>query len=221
MGSSFSSSSSSGNAPVSRSTELRRYDQRAAARSNRHDKSDFTSASDLVDHLSPGDLIQSKGTKWYQWFYSHFAVYIGNGDVVHVVGGEDGTKGVVKRERMLDAFAGDVRKNNVMDDTFRPLRVQDIIRIAKSRVEENWKYNFLTNNCEHFASMCRYGKKISLQSLGITDIVNGDITKVVYLKYHVKAVKEKCGTFLSWIKRKAVENNLISHDNPLLSIMRL
>ena len=219
MGSSFSSSSSSGNAPVSRSTELRRYDQRAAARSNHHDKSDFTSASDLVDHLSPGDLIQSKGPQWYQWFYSHFSVYIGNGDVVHVVGGEDGTKGVVKRDNILEVFAGNyVRKNNHMDDTFEPLRVQEIIRIARAYVGEDWKYDFLTNNCEHFASMCRYGKRISLQSLAITDIKNGDLTLEEYLRYHLKSVKEKFGTFWSWIKRKAVENNLISPDNTLLSI---
>ena len=63
-----------------------------------------------------------------------------------------------------------------MDGTFQPRRVQDIISTAKQHVGKNWDYNFFTNNCEHFASMCRYGKKISLQSLGITDIKSGSIT---------------------------------------------
>ena len=218
MGSSFSSSPSSSSHQDTRSTQLRIYDRNAAANAHRHDKSDFTSASDLMPHLRPGDMVQVKGTTVYQWFYSHFAVYIGNGDIIHVTGGEV-YKGEVQRHDMLQQFAGkDVRKNNHMDGTFEPRRVHDIIYTARQHVGENWNYNFVTNNCEHFASMCRYGKKISLQSLGIADVKNGSVSPTEYVAFHVKSVKEKCSTFFSWLKRKTVEIGLFSPDNFLLQL---
>ena len=160
--SSSSSSSSSSPSRDTRSTELQIYDRNAAANAHRHDKSDFTSASDLIPKLNPGDMVQVKGTNVYQWFYSHFAAYIGNGQIIHVTG-SDRHKGEVQRHDMLQEFAGkDVRKNNHMDGTFEPRRVREIIHTARQHVGRNWDYNFFTNNCEHFASMCRYGKKISL-----------------------------------------------------------
>lgn len=219
MGSTFSSSSSSSpSSRDTRSTQLRRYDRNAAAIAHRHDKSDFTSASDLMPKLNPGDMVQVKGIYFHEWFYSHFAVYIGNGEIIHVTDG-DTFKGEVKREDMLKKFAGkDVRKNNHMDGTFEPRRVHNIIFTARRHVGQNWNYNILTNNCEHFASMCRYGRKISLQSLGIADIKNGNISIAEYIEFHVKAVKERCGTFFSWIKRKTVEIGLFSPDNYLLQL---
>ena len=204
MGNSPSSSSSSSNGVDDRNLILRLYDRNAAASARCNDKSDFTTPEDLIFHLKPGDILQTKGRFLYQWFYSHFAVYIGNGDIVHVAGGEI-YKGEVKREDMLDAFCGnDVRKNNHMDGTFQPQRVQDIVRTARDFVGKEWSYNFLTNNCEHFASMCRYGKRISLQSLSISDIKNGDLTAQEYMYYHYKSAREKCSTFLSWVQRKVV-----------------
>ena len=44
----------------------------------------------------------------------------------------------------------------------RPRKEQDIVREALSRVGEVG-YNVLFNNCEHFATYCRYGVKGSEQ----------------------------------------------------------
>ena len=44
----------------------------------------------------------------------------------------------------------------------RPRSVRDIVREALSRIGEIG-YNVLWNNCEHFASYCRYGVKWSEQ----------------------------------------------------------
>ena len=95
MGNSSSSASSSSQRDT-RCRELQVYDINAAANANRYHKSDFTSASDLMPKLNPGDMVQVKGTYFYQWFYSHFAVYIGNGDIIHATGGDE-NKGEVKR----------------------------------------------------------------------------------------------------------------------------
>ena len=45
---------------------------------------------------------------------------------------------------------------------FRPRSASDIVREALSKIGEIG-YNVLWNNCEHFASYCRYGVKWSEQ----------------------------------------------------------
>lgn len=39
----------------------------------------------------------------------------------------------------------------------------DIVKEAKSRVNLVWAYNLLQSNCEHFATIMRYGKSESRQ----------------------------------------------------------
>ncbi|XP_066936751.1 phospholipase A and acyltransferase 1-like [Clytia hemisphaerica] len=218
MGSSTSKSSSSSSSR-NPSSALVAYDRQAATRARSFDKSDFSSPQALVHHLQPGDLIQVKGENIYQWFYSHFAVYIGNGEIVHVTEPKvkrEGSKIWVLREKMVEAFAGrSVRKNNHLDDVFPVKRVQDIIREARGKVRQPWEYNFLTNNCEHFASQCRYGRRISLQSISLVDVNNGDLTVGEYLGYHARSVKEKCNTFKSWVKRKYASTTIANLTNHL------
>eukprot|EP00794_Sanderia_malayensis_P018685 gene18685-20572_t len=203
MGSSSSKSSAS-DQEDNRSTALVLYDRRAAQQAARHDTSDFTAPQDLVHHLRPGDLVQKKGTMILQWFYTHFAVFIGNGEIVHATG-TDQFKGEIVREDMVKAFSGeDVRKNNHMDGNFTPRPWQDVVRTARAYVGQDWNYNLFAHNCEHFASMCRYGRKISLQSLAISDVKDGDLTFAEYLGYYFKSVKENHFAFVSWVRRKAV-----------------
>ena len=93
---------------------LQRYDQQAASQASLHCQSDFTSVCDLVHHLKPGDIIQKKGNEFLQLFYCHFALFIGDGKIVHVVyenasGGKKGA--IVKQEDMVSAFSSEsVRK---------------------------------------------------------------------------------------------------------------
>ncbi|XP_041461664.1 phospholipase A and acyltransferase 2-like [Lytechinus variegatus] len=199
-----SSSKSSRSSGPSYSTDVVLYDQAAARQARYHSKSDFTSATALKDHLNPGDLIQQKGDTIKEWFYSHWAVYIGNGEIVHVTGVDgSSSKADIIRENMILAFWDkNVRKNNHMDDSFLPRGTREIVQTARRKVGTPWRYNLIFKNCEHFASLCRYGREISLQSFGLSDVKSGNITFKEYLWYHGKALKEKCSTFCSWIKRK-------------------
>ena len=75
---------------------------------------------------------------------------------------------------MVDALNGKlVRKNNHLDnsDGFRDMiqSPRQIVKTARDWVGQFWDYNFYINNCEHFVTLCRYGRSISLQSLGIAD----------------------------------------------------
>ena len=201
-------SSSKRSSGSSSSWAVQRFHANEAAR--RHHKSDFQDPDELEPHLEPGDLLQEKGKWFYQWFYSHWAVYIGRGEIVHVqkVKCRSGKVKIV-REKLTIAFADcDVRKNNHMDDEWRDLlhrennyRTKIVLR-ARGYVGDTWDYNLITNNCEHFATLCRYERKISLQSFGIGDLWTGNVTLSEYMYYHGKSIKEKCHTFWSWIKRK-------------------
>ena len=189
----------------SRSRELAHYDDKKASAARTHSTTDFVDPISLVKTLQPGDLIQVKGKYIRQWFYSHFAVYYGNGYIIHVDRPESGGTVKVMQDVMVDKFKGSlVRKNNHMDNTihFHAKTPREIVLTARSMVDQIWDYDLLTNNCEHFAAFCRYGRKVSLQSGGIADIRAGHITKGEFLDHCVQSVKEKCVTLVSWINRK-------------------
>lgn len=185
------------------------YDNKKAREAVQHIRSDFVDPRSLLPHLLPGDMIQVKGNYIYQWFYSHFAIFIGNGEIVHVDSSDNPLKKCdVVRISMVDAFKGKlVRKNNHLDnadsfrDRIRPTR--EIVRTARDWVGKNWDYNFYTNNCEHFVTLCRYGRPISLQSSGIGDLISRKITFKEFVDHSVYSIKDKASTLSSWIKRKA------------------
>ena len=205
-----SSKQTSSSAP-SRSRAMVLYDNRKAREAVQHTKSDFVDPRSLVDHLRPGDMIQKKGNLLYQWFYSHFAIYIGRGEVVHVTSPNNRGQGraVIRRERMEDVFRGElVRKNNHLDNApaFRS-KIREshkIVKAARDRVHESWDYNVVTHNCEHFATWCRYGREISLQSWGIGDLYSGKISFTEYFEHSVYSLKEKATTLWGWMKRKTM-----------------
>jgi hypothetical protein len=195
----------------SRSTALVKYDNAKAREAVQHIKSDFVDPRSLVDNLVPGDMIQKKGNFIHQWFYSHFAIYIGNGEIVHVItpSNKENGKTAISRERMEDAFKGElVRKNNHLDNApaFRNKIQQPhkIVKAARDRVGEPWDYNFLTYNCEHFATWCRYGREVSLQSWAIGDVISGKISLGEYVDHSIYGIAEKLTTFWSWLKRKTM-----------------
>ncbi|XP_028397383.1 phospholipid-metabolizing enzyme A-C1-like [Dendronephthya gigantea] len=196
---------------TSRSQALVLYDNDKARKAVQHIRSDFVDARSLVDNLLPGDMIQVKGNFIHQWFYSHFAIFIGNGEIVHVDTPRSGSwsrKCDVVRVKMTDAFCGKlVRKNNHLDNTDgfrdRVLPRSQIVKTARDWVGKYWDYNFYTNNCEHFVTLCRYGRPISLQSSGIGDLISGKINFGEFVDHSVYSIKEKASTLSSWIKRKA------------------
>uniref|UniRef100_A0A3P9IWL3 LRAT domain-containing protein n=1 Tax=Oryzias latipes TaxID=8090 RepID=A0A3P9IWL3_ORYLA len=116
----------------------------------------------------PGDLIEIiRGN------YSHWAVYVGNGYVVHFgapksqsgssIGGVDG---IVMKEKLEDVAGKDKwRVNNSLDKKYKPLPPDEIVKKACSLVGVSLKYHLTKYNCEHFATEMRYGKAESRQDV--------------------------------------------------------
>ncbi|XP_046367364.2 phospholipase A and acyltransferase 2-like isoform X1 [Haliotis rufescens] len=126
--------------------------------------------------LEVGDLVEFK-----RGLYSHWAVYIGGGEVVHLAGEEDdglanvggrhvftvsGTtfnKALVRID-LFDDVAGldKVYRNNTKDKRWSPFSASEIVRRALSKLGRVG-YNLIFSNCEHFVSWCRYDMERSDQ----------------------------------------------------------
>jgi hypothetical protein len=87
--------------------------------------------------------------------YQHHGIYIGDNRVIHFLGG----KGVC--ETSLERFCRSSRNKcyGVLHSTRRGTRDKVVKRAKKAKKEQNFKYNLLVENCEHFANYCRSGKK--------------------------------------------------------------
>lgn len=101
-----------------------------------------------------GDLVKVKRKAGY----SHYGIAVGNEHVIHFTGangdlGED-EGGIMVRETSLASFAnGD---QVLVEKSFNsPFKPEIIVERAKNAVgSTNFRgkpYNFVTNNCEHFA----------------------------------------------------------------------
>ncbi|XP_021380256.1 HRAS-like suppressor 2 [Mizuhopecten yessoensis] len=149
----------------------------------------------VLEELEVGDMVEFPNN-----IYSHWGVYIGNENIVHLTGdkatnaGANGSfvsgsffsvsgvqldKACVKVEHFLEVAEGCMAKrNNDKDNTLRAIGIRprprdEIVRTALASRGEA-KYNVLWNNCEHFASYLRYGEKWSDQAnLAVGTIIVG------------------------------------------------
>ncbi|CAF1148327.1 unnamed protein product [Adineta steineri] len=140
-------------------------------------------------------------------FYNHWAIYIGNGEIIHLWGDKDGigestgkfgimtiygiefNKAEICKSKIRDIMddSRDVRINNSLDSERNPLPIRDILERAENAVGRIG-YNLLYNNCEHFATECRYGQATSNQvqvsvgsALGLGLILTGAAIFGAYL----------------------------------------
>ncbi|PVD21570.1 hypothetical protein C0Q70_17368 [Pomacea canaliculata] len=73
-------------------------------------------------------------------------------------------KAVVRKDNFFKVAGKDKAKcNNSLDEKKNPASRREIVRKAKSRLDEVG-YNLIWKNCEHFATWCRYGEASSDQS---------------------------------------------------------
>ncbi|KAK3602553.1 hypothetical protein CHS0354_003805 [Potamilus streckersoni] len=134
--------------------------------------------ANVLRQLRVGDTIEFPRSV----FYSHWAVYIGDEQVVHLTGDDnDGINGnfdsghlfticgkkfkkaFVKVDDFWNVVLGSkVKVNRNKDRDMRPLRKEEIVERALSKLGEIG-YNVMWCNCEHFANWCRYGKEKSEQ----------------------------------------------------------
>lgn len=122
----------------------------------------------VISKAKEGDLLEiNRGCN------SHWAVYIGKEEVVHLVGskkdgvasqpdsvfticGETFNKATVKKESVWNVVQDSkVDINNTKDRVCRPQEPQKIVEVAKKKVGKI-EYDALWQNCEHFAAFCRY-----------------------------------------------------------------
>ncbi|XP_046558722.1 phospholipase A and acyltransferase 2-like [Haliotis rubra] len=183
----------------------------------------------VLDNLELGDRLQFK-----RGVYSHWAVYVGNSEVVHLSGadgaggsdlkhpctisgtthaclkrrptesgynpcclgdkevvhlsGVDGPtqsglfssvsisgaqfdNGIIRKDAFWDVVGlSEVCQNNSKDEKLKYFEPSEIVQRALSKIGKVG-YNILFNNCEHFATWCRYGKEESDQVQGLFDAV--------------------------------------------------
>ncbi|XP_032924734.1 phospholipase A and acyltransferase 1-like [Catharus ustulatus] len=118
----------------------------------------------------PGDLIQI-----YRPFYQHWALYVGDGYIVHLTPVENGevltsifnTRAKVKKQLLKVVVGNDKwRVNNKYDRSRKPRPVKEIIRRAEEWIDRVVTYDVVTRNCEHFVTELRYGEGVSDQVSG-------------------------------------------------------
>ncbi|KAI3351680.1 hypothetical protein L3Q82_020511 [Scortum barcoo] len=119
-----------------------------------------------------GDLIEI-----FRGSYQHWAVYVGDGFVVHLappseVSGSHANsmmsvlaeRAIVKKEELWDVVGTDQWKiSNNLDKEYEPRPAHIIVRDACAQVGQKLPYCVFRGNCEHFANELRYGKAESRQ----------------------------------------------------------
>lgn len=120
----------------------------------------------------PGDLVEI-----FRGNYQHWAVYIGDGYVVHMAPPSEipgagsssmmsvlAEKAVVKKAELWDVVGTDQWTiNNSLDKQYNPRPVHIIVREACALVGQELPYCVFRGNCEHFVNELRYGKAESRQ----------------------------------------------------------
>ncbi|XP_071096431.1 phospholipase A and acyltransferase 3-like [Haliotis cracherodii] len=162
----------------------------------------------VLESLEPGDQVE-----FVRGVYSHWAVYVGGNEVVHLSGvdgamgshmghsctisGVEFGKGIVRRDNFWDVVMNSmVHKNNSKDEKLKHFEPSQIVRRALSKIGKVG-YNLIFKNCEHFASWCRYDKEKSDQADGwLTGLAVGGgafaaLGIVAWLRSGQKKDKEK------------------------------
>uniref|UniRef100_A0A3P9N5H0 LRAT domain-containing protein n=1 Tax=Poecilia reticulata TaxID=8081 RepID=A0A3P9N5H0_POERE len=171
---------------------------------------------DNGDEPKPGDLIEI-----FRNVYEHWAVYVGDGYVVHLLG-PDGNfssfstinlpmgKNNILKQKLLEVVSSDEwHINNILDQEKQPRPAHIIVDQANKLVSTTRSYNVVDYNCEHFATELRYGdaesQQVRLMECGCVD----GLCSVIMTFVPVDAV------IILWdqIRRDSEENNKILHHN--------
>ncbi|XP_029141919.1 uncharacterized protein LOC114923311 [Protobothrops mucrosquamatus] len=150
---------------------LMRYDKALS------DQKDVEHIFQNGDIPKPGDMMQ------FQLVFpvQHWGIYIGNGEVVHFsLSFSDTFPYKVRREKIKDV-SGAVKSAvwNKFDHKYPPLDATRVVKRALHMVNKVPGYNFVTANCEHFATLMRYDKALSDQAERFNFTVDGDFEQEI------------------------------------------
>ncbi|KAM8733726.1 phospholipase A and acyltransferase 4-like [Acanthopagrus schlegelii] len=156
----------------------------------------------------PGDLIEI-----FRDNFQHWAVYVGDGYVVHVTsppgavvpcgdsrsllsvpGAVSNTlmsvsteKAMVRKQKLREVVGDNTwRINNSLDKENKPRPAHIIVEEALSQVGNEMEYNFIMKNCEHFVNKLRYGRDVSWQV--------GEKAKLIFMGAAMGAIVATGGT---------------------------
>lgn len=108
----------------------------------------------------PGDIVVAD-----RIIYRHYGIYVGNDSVIHF-SGEEGREKDSTRARIIEtSLAAFLQESPVLVEesyVYPAFPSDQVVDYARSRLGERG-YNIFTNNCEHFANECKYGKRMSRQ----------------------------------------------------------
>ncbi|KAM8970240.1 phospholipase A and acyltransferase 3 isoform X2 [Sarcophilus harrisii] len=144
----------------------------------------------------PGDLIEI-----FRWGYRHWAVYVGDGFVVHLAPPSEYAgagassvmsaltdKATVKKELLSEVVGRDrYRVNNKHDDKYPPLPPGKIVQRALQEVGKDVLYKLSSENCEHFVNELRYGIPRSDQvtdaitAVGVASLAIAGVSLISYI----------------------------------------
>ena len=113
-----------------------------------------------------GDIIKFCFTLGYLTPYLHYAVYIGNGEIVHYTKAKGEKKSKIVREKLKDFLSRcsrAIRHFNGNSCFGKPIGSGEKIRDRAISQIGAADYNIVLKNCEHFARWCREGAKTSRQ----------------------------------------------------------
>ncbi|XP_072313746.1 phospholipase A and acyltransferase 4-like [Eucyclogobius newberryi] len=130
----------------------------------------------------PGDLIEI-----HRGSYEHWAVYVGQNEVVHLIPptyGDGDVLGLGNLVRYLDSSSAEVKcekiwdvvgphrynVNNLLDHRYEAKHPSYIVRDALKLVGRVLPYSLAGYNCEHFVTTLRYGKPESRQVKNAVEI---------------------------------------------------
>ncbi|XP_039209349.1 phospholipase A and acyltransferase 4-like [Crotalus tigris] len=150
------------------------------------------------DTPKPGDMIQFQMVLPFQ----HWGIYIGNGEIVHFGFSFSGAfPYMVRREKIKDVV-GAVKSVvwNKFDHKYPPLDPTRVVKRALHMVNEVLNFNFVTANCEHFATLMRYDKALSDQAERFNFTVDQDFEQEI--RRRLAEVDCGSGECLSTFQRK-------------------
>lgn len=141
----------------------------------------FVSSSDIL--IQVGDLVQIDRVLYTEW-----ALYVGEGNVVHVAADLDSDTpndvGIVRLSSLPDvAGMSGVRVNNksvgAKERNLEPLPVDQVVKNACALVNKTVEFNMLTKNSEHYVTEWKYGQGWSDQAtvtLNVMKALTADCT---------------------------------------------
>lgn len=127
--------------------------------------------------MQRGDIITCIRSEYFPFTYRHYGIYVGNNKVVHFDSSYLGGNDHKIRLTSLNTFS---RDENIEVDNYPMNEIiftrDEIVNRAYDALHHSFgSYDFINNNCEHFAMWIACNKKISRQSLPITGCIDQDI----------------------------------------------